>query len=108
MRNERRTSGSGRGDEKLAAAMRHSARLLLYAPAYLRSAWNAAAFCSERIDHPVVPAQAGFAQAIPGASAARALVVAVPERCPCCGSAKLSKLGEDITETLEVIPRSGR
>jgi transposase len=24
---------------------------------------------------------------------------------PCCGSAKLSKLGEDITETLEVIPR---
>src|SRR3982751_3412900 len=28
-----------------------------------------------------------------------------PERCPCCGSSKLSKLGEDITETLEVIPR---
>src|SRR5204862_330418 len=25
--------------------------------------------------------------------------------CPCCGSTKLSKLGEDITETLEVIPR---
>jgi transposase len=25
--------------------------------------------------------------------------------CPCCGSAKLSKLGEDVTETLEVIPR---
>lgn len=28
-----------------------------------------------------------------------------PECCPCCGSMKLSKLGEDITETLEVIPR---
>nr|AGS16701.1 putative transposase [Shinella sp. HZN7] len=28
-----------------------------------------------------------------------------PTACPCCGSAKLSKLGEDITETLEVIPR---
>ena len=31
------------------------------------------------------------------------IVIAVPESCPCCGSAKLSKLGEDITETLEVI-----
>ena len=33
------------------------------------------------------------------------VVVAAPDSCPCCGSAKLSKLGEDITETLEVIPR---
>jgi transposase len=33
------------------------------------------------------------------------IVIAAPESCPCCGSAKLSKLGEDITETLEVIPR---
>jgi transposase len=33
------------------------------------------------------------------------VVIAAPESCPCCGSARLSKLGEDITETLEVIPR---
>ncbi|MEO7650577.1 MAG: IS66 family transposase [Bryobacteraceae bacterium] len=33
------------------------------------------------------------------------VVIAAPQNCPCCGSAKLSKLGEDITETLEVIPR---
>jgi len=33
------------------------------------------------------------------------VVIAAPESCPCCGSSKLSKLGEDITETLEVIPR---
>lgn len=33
------------------------------------------------------------------------IVIAAPESCPCCGSPKLSKLGEDITETLEVIPR---
>ena len=33
------------------------------------------------------------------------VVIAAPESCPCCGSTKLSKLGEDITETLEVIPR---
>lgn len=31
------------------------------------------------------------------------VVIAAPASCPCCGSAKLSKLGEDITETLEVI-----
>src|SRR3974390_1427524 len=33
------------------------------------------------------------------------VVIAAPESCPCCGSSKLSKLGEDVTETLEVIPR---
>src|ERR1700724_4802624 len=33
------------------------------------------------------------------------VVIAAPESCPCCGSSKLSRLGEDITETLEVIPR---
>ncbi len=33
------------------------------------------------------------------------VVIPAPARCPCCGSAKLSKLGEDVTETLEVIPR---
>src|SRR5215467_10285181 len=33
------------------------------------------------------------------------VVIAAPESCPCCGSNKLSKLGEDITETLEVVPR---
>lgn len=33
------------------------------------------------------------------------VVIAAPANCACCGSAKLSKLGEDITGTLEVIPR---
>ncbi len=33
------------------------------------------------------------------------VVIPAPEACPCCGSRKLSKLGEDITETLEVVPR---
>jgi transposase len=33
------------------------------------------------------------------------ILIPAPASCPCCGSAKLSKLGEDITETLEVIPR---
>ena len=33
------------------------------------------------------------------------VVMPAPSACECCGSQKLSKIGEDITETLEVIPR---
>ena len=33
------------------------------------------------------------------------VVVPGPTSCSCCGSEKLSKIGEDVTETLEVIPR---
>ena len=33
------------------------------------------------------------------------VIVPAPAACTCCGSTKLSKLGEDVTETLEVIPR---
>src|SRR5271163_3208231 len=33
------------------------------------------------------------------------IVIAALGSCPCCGSTKLSKLGEDVTETLEVVPR---
>jgi transposase len=34
------------------------------------------------------------------------LIVPGPTSCACCGGDRLRKLGEDITETLEVIPRS--
>ena len=33
------------------------------------------------------------------------VIVPGPTACACCGGARLSKLGEDVTETLEVIPR---
>ena len=33
------------------------------------------------------------------------VVVPAPTSCTCCGSRRLSKVGEDVTETLEVIPR---
>ncbi|MEZ5846227.1 MAG: IS66 family transposase [Geminicoccaceae bacterium] len=33
------------------------------------------------------------------------VVIEAPASCTCCGSARLVKMGEDITETLEVIPR---
>jgi transposase len=36
------------------------------------------------------------------------VVIAAPESCACCGSTRLSKLGEDVTETLEVIPRQSK
>jgi transposase len=35
----------------------------------------------------------------------RRVVHRMPVSCPCCGGTKLSKIGEDITETLDVIPR---
>ena len=33
------------------------------------------------------------------------VIVPGPTACSCCGGTRLSKLGEDVTETLEVIPR---
>jgi transposase len=35
----------------------------------------------------------------------RRIVHPAPACCPCCGGTKLSKIGEDITETLDVVPR---
>jgi transposase len=34
------------------------------------------------------------------------VVIPAPCSCPACGGSRLSRLGEDVTETLEVIPRS--
>ena len=33
------------------------------------------------------------------------IVDPAPSACPCCGDSRLRKLGEDVTETLELIPR---
>lgn len=35
----------------------------------------------------------------------RRIVYPAPSSCPCCGGSKLSKIGEDVTETLDVVPR---
>jgi transposase len=35
----------------------------------------------------------------------RRVVHPAPTACPCCGDTRLSKIGEDITETLDVVPR---
>ena len=34
------------------------------------------------------------------------IVIPPPAVCTCCGSTRLSRLGEDVTETLEVVPRT--
>ncbi len=34
------------------------------------------------------------------------VVIEPPAACECCGGARLRKLGEDVTQTLEVVPRS--
>ena len=41
----------------------------------------------------------------PGHLPRERVVIAAPSACECCGSDQIRKLGEDITETLEVIPR---
>jgi transposase len=35
----------------------------------------------------------------------RRIVHPAPTACPCCGGMNLSKIGEDVTETLDVVPR---
>ena len=53
----------------------------------------------------------GFARKRPGRKPFPAhlprerVVIEAPKTCACCGSDRLRKLGEDVTETLEVIPR---
>jgi hypothetical protein len=39
------------------------------------------------------------------ASGRERVVIEAPTSCSCCGSDRIVKMGEDITETLEVIPR---
>ena len=57
-------------------------------------------------DGGVVHPQAAVAPTVPGSSAARAGAWCRDlTACACCGGARLSKLGETVTETLEVIPR---
>src|SRR5438270_2176835 len=35
----------------------------------------------------------------------RRVIHPAPTSCPCCGGSKLSKIGEDVTETLDIVPR---
>jgi transposase len=44
-------------------------------------------------------------QSFPENAERERIVIEAPTCCPCCGGSRLSKLGEDVTRTLEVIPR---
>ena len=57
---------------------------------------NVAAFARKR------PSRQPFPEHLPR----ERVVEPAPAACLCCGGARLRRLGEDITETLEVIPRS--
>ncbi|MGI4959522.1 MAG: IS66 family transposase [Janthinobacterium lividum] len=50
----------------------------------------------------VRPARRPFPEHLPR----ERVVVPGPTACACCGGTRLSKLGEDVTETLEVVPRT--
>ena len=56
---------------------------------------NVAAFTRKR------PSRKPFPEHLPR----ERIVIPGPTSCPCCGSERLAKIGEDVTETLEVIPR---
>jgi transposase len=56
---------------------------------------NVAAFTRKR------PGRRAFPDHLPR----ERIVMPAPEACACCGGSRLSKLGEDVTETLETIPR---
>jgi transposase len=56
---------------------------------------NVAAFSRKR------PARKPFPENLPR----ERVVIPAPCACPACGGTRLSKLGEDVTETLEVVPR---
>ena len=58
-------------------------------------ATNVSAFTRKR------PARKPFPEQLPR----ERVIIPGPTACACCGSARLSKLGEDVTETLEVVPR---
>jgi transposase len=45
---------------------------------------------------------------LPGRLPRERIVYPAPSVCPCCGGGTLRKIGEDVTETLELIPRQWR
>src|ERR1700674_995941 len=45
-------------------------------------------------------------QPLPAHLPREGIIVPGPVACACCGGSRLSRLGEDVTETLEVIPKS--
>ena len=73
------------------------------AEAAARMAATAAA--SEKITVPSFERRKPARRPLPEHLPRERIVYPVPTTCPCCGGGTLRKIGEDVTETLELIPR---
>jgi transposase len=68
-----------------------------------RRAFSTSSSCSSKSSRPRLqrPSRKPFPAHLPR----ERIIVSGPTACGCCGSTRLAKLGEDVTETLEVVPR---
>src|SRR5208283_3713733 len=65
----------------------------------------AAAAASEKMMVPSFERRRPARRPLPEHLPRERIVYPAPSACPCCGGAMLRKIGEDVTETLELIPR---
>ena len=65
----------------------------------------AAAVAGEKITVPSFERRKPARRPLPGHLPRERIVYPGPLACPCCGGGTLRKIGEDVTETLELIPR---
>jgi transposase len=65
----------------------------------------AAAATSEKITVPSFERRRPARRPLPEHLPRERIVYPAPLACPCCGDERLRKIGEDVTETLELIPR---
>ncbi len=68
-----------------------------------RTSWRRSGRRPRRWSHP--PNGNDRPKPFPGLLPRERVAAPAPQSYPCCGSLRLSKLGEDVTETLEVVPR---
>jgi transposase len=72
------------------------------------AAEQAAASVSETIAVPAFVRNKPARKPFPAHLLRERIVLPDPDSCACCSSKRLAKLGEDVTETLEVVPRQWR
>ena len=66
---------------------------------------NAAQLAAETITVPAFERRKPARRPLPAHLPRERIVYPAPSTCPCCGDSRLRKIGEDVTETLELIPR---
>ena len=60
---------------------------------------------TEKITVPSFERRMPARRPLPGHLPRERIIYPAPSTCPCCGDSRLRKIGEDVTETLELIPR---